>query len=65
MGDMHYVSDVAVGATVGTLIGLAVPLWHYRRANLAPRGADGHATTPGTRWTLIPVGAGLGVGGAF
>jgi membrane-associated phospholipid phosphatase len=59
MGDMHYVSDVAVGATVGTLVGLAVPLLHYRRVNLAPNDKAK------LDWTLIPVGAGLGVGGTF
>jgi membrane-associated phospholipid phosphatase len=59
MGDMHYVSDVAVGASVGTLVGLAVPLLHYRRVNLAP------AEKTAIDWTLIPVGAGLGVGGTF
>lgn len=59
MGDMHYLSDVTVGAGVGTLIGLAVPLWHYRRVNLAPK--DKAALD----WTVIPVGAGLGVGGTF
>jgi membrane-associated phospholipid phosphatase len=60
MGDMHWASDVMVGAGVGTLVGLAVPLLHYRRVNLAPEekktGVDVH---------LIPVGAGLGVGGIF
>ena len=59
MGDMHYVSDVAIGASVGTLVGLAVPLIHYRRVNLAPT----HKAA--VDWTLIPVGAGLGVGGTF
>jgi membrane-associated phospholipid phosphatase len=58
MGDMHYASDVAIGAGVGTLVGLAVPLIHYRRVNLAP-------TAAGVDLTLIPVGAGLGVGGTF
>lgn len=59
-GDMHYISDVAVGAGVGTLVGLAVPLLHYRRVNLAPKekatGVDMH---------VMPVGAGVGVGGTF
>lgn len=59
MGDMHYVSDVAVGAGVGTLVGLAVPLLHYRRVNVAPENKAA------LDWTLIPVGAGLGVGGTF
>ncbi len=57
MGDMHYASDVLVGASVGTLVGLAVPLWHYRRVNLAP--------TSGVNWTIVPVGAGAGIGGTF
>jgi len=59
VGDMHYVSDVAVGAAFGTLVGLAVPLWHYRRVNLAPQSKNG------VEMTVIPVGAGLGIGGTF
>lgn len=58
-GDMHYASDVAVGAGVGTLVGLAVPLLHYRRVNLAP------VEKKALEWTVIPVGSGLGVGGTF
>jgi len=90
MGDMHYATDVLTGAMVGGLIGVAVPLFHYRRANVEnqvepaepeparpgePRGAGaGRAkarregrrpVTPGVDMTLIPVGAGLGVGGTF
>jgi membrane-associated phospholipid phosphatase len=59
MGDMHYVSDVAVGAGVGTLVGLAVPLLHYRRVNLAPKDSTA------VDWRIMPVGAGVGVGGTF
>ena len=59
MADMHYASDVSIGAGVGTLVGLAVPLLHYRRVNLAP------VEKAAVDWTLIPVGAGLGVGGTF
>jgi membrane-associated phospholipid phosphatase len=33
MGDMHYVSDVVLGAAVGTLVGFGVPWFHhYRRS---------------------------------
>jgi membrane-associated phospholipid phosphatase len=60
MGDMHYASDVMVGAGVGTLVGLAVPLFHYRRINLAPEEKK-----TAIDWRVIPVGAGLGVGGIF
>lgn len=59
-GDMHFASDVMVGAGVGTLVGLAVPLLHYRRVNLAP--VEKKAAVD---WSIIPVGAGLGVGGIF
>ena len=59
-GDMHYITDVAVGALVGGLVGVAVPLLHYRRVNKAPQqradGVDMH---------VMPVGAGVGVGGTF
>jgi len=60
MGDMHYVSDVTVGAAFGTLVGLAVPLLHYRRVNLPPQEKK-----TAIDWQVIPVGAGLGVGGVF
>jgi membrane-associated phospholipid phosphatase len=59
MGDMHYVSDVLVGAGIGTLVGLAVPLLHYRHVNLAP--GDKH----GVDVRLMPVGSGVGLGGTF
>ena len=58
--DVHYVTDVAVGALVGGIVGVGVPLLHYRKANLAPKekasSVDMH---------LVPVGAGVGVGGTF
>ena len=59
-GDMHYITDVAAGALVGGLVGVAVPLLHYRRVNKAPQqkadSFDMH---------VMPVGAGVGVGGTF
>ena len=59
-GDMHYITDVAVGAAFGGLVGLAVPLLHYRRANIAPTGK-----AAGVDMHVMPVGAGVGVGGTF
>ena len=59
VGDKHYLSDVVVAAGVGTLIGVGVPLWHYRRVNLAPKEKTG------VELQIIPVGAGLGLGGRF
>jgi membrane-associated phospholipid phosphatase len=60
MGDMHFATDVLMGAGVGGLIGLAVPLFHYRRANLAPQDKP-----KAVNWTVVPIGTGLGVGGTF
>ena len=59
--DVHYISDVAIGAAVGTAVGIAVPLLHYRRANLAPK----EKASSGIDMHVIPVGAGVGVGGTF
>jgi membrane-associated phospholipid phosphatase len=59
-GDMHYASDVMVGAGFGTLVGLAVPLLHYRRVNLAPKEKPS-----GIDMRVMPVGAGVGLGGTF
>jgi membrane-associated phospholipid phosphatase len=56
-GDMHYASDVIVGAGVGTAIGLATPFLHF-----GPRRG-------GPSFRVAPVGTGtgtgIGVAGAF
>ncbi|HVM69066.1 MAG TPA: phosphatase PAP2 family protein [Gaiellaceae bacterium] len=57
MSDMHYASDVALGALVGTAAGLAVPLLHLER----PARPAGDAID----LRLGPVGRGLGVVGTF
>ncbi|MDB4944630.1 MAG: hypothetical protein JWP97_4164 [Labilithrix sp.] len=59
-GDMHYITDVGVGAVVGTLVGVGIPLLHYRRVNLAPK-----ERAAGVDMRIMPVGAGVGVGGTF
>ncbi len=62
--DRHYVSDVLVGAAVGTLVGYGIPyLFHYRKgAAIAPTDEP-----PGFSITLVPasVGTGAGISGAF
>lgn len=63
MGDMHYATDVLTGAAVGTIVGIAVPLFHYRNANVVSEPKTGQARTIDV--SLIPVGAGLGLGGTF
>lgn len=58
VGDMHYVSDVAVGALVGGSIGILVPLLH-----LTPPVSEPRAGRVDLRFG--PVGQGLGVTGTF
>ena len=61
MGDVHYATDTLIGAAIGTLIGVGIPLLHYRKpsdARLLERGL-------GVNVTLIPVGIGLGLAGTF
>jgi membrane-associated phospholipid phosphatase len=63
VGDQHYLSDVAVGAAVGTLSGVGIPwLLHYgpsaKRRSLPSR-------RPAVTLSLVPVPQGLGVGGTF
>ena len=57
----HYVTDVAVGAAVGTLSGLGVPwLLHYGPlARIEPESKSG------LTWGLYPLADGMAVGGIF
>ncbi|MCB9789225.1 MAG: phosphatase PAP2 family protein [Deltaproteobacteria bacterium] len=62
--DRHYISDVLIGATVGTLVGYGIPyLFHYRHGAAVAPIDEG----PGLSFTLVPasVGTGAGVAGAF
>lgn len=65
MGDMHYATDVITGALVGTTVGVLVPLLHYRNVNVANEIKRGNRAPDKVDVTLIPVGAGLGIGGTF
>jgi membrane-associated phospholipid phosphatase len=58
MSDMHYASDVAIGAIVGTAAGLAVPILHFDAPSKEPA-----AGTLDLR--IGPVGRGVGVVGTF
>jgi len=42
-GDKHYATDVLVGASVGSLIGIAVPVLHRTQTGSAGGSADGSA----------------------
>jgi membrane-associated phospholipid phosphatase len=57
--DMHYTSDALIGAAVGTLAGLGVPLLHLRRPQAIPAAAGG------VDMRLGGVGQGLGLTGTF
>ena len=63
MGDKHYLSDVMLGAAVGTLTGLGLPwLLHYRHAGAADaqeRGGDAISVQ------IVPMAAGAGLVGTF
>lgn len=59
MADRHYFSDVLMGASVGTLVGLLVPwLFHYREGVRPPADAAG-VTTPITQQFVVPNGLGV------
>ena len=61
MGDVHYVSDIGVGALWGSLTGFGLPwLLHYSQP-IAKRRRDESSL----RLHLVPLPAGAGVGGSF
>ena len=59
VSDVHYASDVLLGALVGTAIGYGVPLLHYRQARA------GSAANDGPRLMLVPAAGGAAVMGVF
>lgn len=58
MSDVHYTTDVAIGALVGTAAGLAVPLLHFRRPASEPEAGKVDVR-------VGPVGRGIGLVGTF
>jgi len=60
MGDMHYATDVITGALVGTAVGLGIPLLHSK-----PSDRETVSGAGAVRIDIIPVAAGLGIGGIF
>jgi membrane-associated phospholipid phosphatase len=61
MGDMHYATDVITGALVGSAVGITIPLLRAHRGD----NDKAEPKASSVKMTLIPVGAGLGVGGVF
>lgn len=64
VADVHYASDVLLGATVGTLVGFGVPLLHYRRIGGGARLRSESGRYEPTL-NLVPAPGGLGVAGTF
>jgi membrane-associated phospholipid phosphatase len=64
VADVHYASDVLLGATVGTLVGYSVPLFHYRKLGGARRMRDSAAANQ-LQLRLIPSPGGVGLLGIF
>jgi hypothetical protein len=60
VGDVHYASDVATGALVGTAVGLGIPLLHHYK-----RAAPGDVAGTGPQWNVIPLPTGLQIVGTF
>lgn len=65
VADVHYASDVLLGATVGTLVGYGVPLFHYRKLGGASRLRDSATASPHLQLRLIPSPGGVGLLGIF
>ncbi|MEP7053594.1 MAG: phosphatase PAP2 family protein [Pseudomonadota bacterium] len=62
VSDVHYASDVILGALVGTAVGYGVPLLHYHRE--IHRTGDQHSANR-VRVMVVPSAGGLGLMGIF
>lgn len=60
LGDMHYATDILTGAVLGTIVGVGVPLLHYRKVT----PSDERPRHLG-EVRVVPMGAGVGLGGTF
>lgn len=65
VSDVHYASDVLLGAAVGTLVGYAVPLLHYRKIGGEPRTAQSSSLIRPASLHLLPTPGGVGLMGVF
>jgi len=60
VGDMHYASDILVGAAVGTTIGFLVPALHYGIGSWTP-----HSPISGVSFNVLPTPQGVMVSGVW
>ena len=61
VADVHYASDVLLGALVGSAVGYGVPLLHYRQL----KGAKTASAASPVQVTVVPSAGGLSVMGIF
>ncbi|MEO7096591.1 MAG: phosphatase PAP2 family protein, partial [Polyangiales bacterium] len=59
VGDQHYLSDVVMGAVIGTSIGFGLPLLHHYRSSTPAE------TKSAFRWHILPTLGGISAGGTF
>lgn len=64
VADVHYASDILLGAAMGTLVGYGVPLLHYRR-EVGPSGRASVTSPQQLQLHLVPSPGGIGVLGIF
>ncbi|MFV8752227.1 phosphatase PAP2 family protein [Nannocystaceae bacterium ST9] len=63
-GDRHWLGDVLVGASLGTLVGVGLPwLLHHPRTGVIPRRSPDKARTSSLR--ILPMPAGVALAGRF
>jgi hypothetical protein len=60
VGDVHYASDVLIGAAVGTSVGLGIPLLHHYK-----KETPTFAAIPGVQMQVVPSMNGAAVVGSF
>ena len=72
VADMHYITDVGIGAFVGTSVGLLIPWLHYRAGGVHPgRESSATALEPPRAWwvrhriQVAPTPRGFQLGGVF
>ena len=63
VGDKHYLTDVLVGAVVGTAVGFGLPyLFHYRHGSSLDEIDEDE---PGLSLSVVPTGLGASAVGRF
>jgi len=64
VADVHYASDVLLGAAVGSLVGYGVPLIHYSQ-HRTPGGSRHASSAHDLEISVVPAPGGVGLFGVF